>query len=79
MKLRYRGVDYKVIQPNQPTEVTPVTLTYRGSSYQSNQHQLVTQKNRNQQFIANRSPQSSLWKATVASPQLIYRGVAYTL
>ncbi|MBD1865655.1 MULTISPECIES: DUF4278 domain-containing protein [Trichocoleus] len=80
MKLRYRGVGYEIAQavPSQPMSVTPVTLIYRGNSYQSNQHQLMPHGIGSQHSMTNQSPQITSLPRTIARPQLIYRGAAYT-
>ncbi|MBW4491422.1 MAG: DUF4278 domain-containing protein [Trichocoleus desertorum ATA4-8-CV12] len=81
MKLRYRGVGYEIAQvvPSQPMSVTPATLTYRGNPYQSNQYQLMPHGIGSQPSMTNQSPQITSLPGTTVSPQLIYRGVAYTL
>ena len=81
MKLRYRGVGYEIAQavPAQPISFTPATLTYRGNLYQSHQYQLMPHEVGSQRPMTNQSSQVISLPGTTASPQLIYRGVAYTL
>ena len=80
MKLRYRGIGYEITQafPSEAMSVTPATLTYRGNPYQSHQHQFIPHGIGSQRSTTNQSPQMISFPGTTASPQLTYRGVAYT-
>ncbi len=74
MKLCYRGVNYEIAQSvqSQPMSVTPVTLIYRGNSYQLN-----PQRSRNHGSMNTQCFQNNFQQTATARPQLIYRGIAY--